>query len=277
MTTAAASDSLPVVSAPDLAIGGNVATACAPVFLYHSVAWDPDPRIADFSLAPDEFDKQLDLIAGSGRTSCTFSEFASRLSAGLAVSDLVCITFDDGWRDNLAAAKLIAERGLKCTVFVTSSYIGRRGMLTASELKELAELPGVEIGAHGKTHVRFDEISQSRSEAELHLGKGALELMISQPISTVAYPHGAYSARVRVLAEKAGFTSAAAVKNALSHAGDDPMAVARFTIKRTHDERVVAKLLDGRGAPRAWKRERVRTRASRVVRTLRRRLGGDSG
>ncbi|MGK2878250.1 MAG: hypothetical protein ACSLFF_06705 [Solirubrobacterales bacterium] len=67
------------------------------MFLYHPVAADPGPRIADFSLTPDDFRKHLDLIAASGRASCTFSEFASRLSAG---PDLLQVTQNVLGRDS---------------------------------------------------------------------------------------------------------------------------------------------------------------------------------
>ncbi|MDQ6605453.1 MAG: hypothetical protein M3Z06_02770, partial [Actinomycetota bacterium] len=81
----------------------------------------------------------------------------------------------------------------------------------------------------------------------------------------------AYSRVVRTAVGAAGYRSAAAVKNALSHPADDPLAIARVTIMRDTSTDAVAELLAGRGAPLAWRRERYRTQAFRTARRLRRR------
>jgi hypothetical protein len=63
-----------------------------------------------------------------------------------------------------------------------------------------------------------------------------------------------------------GYASAAAVKNALSHARDDPYALARVTITQDTTEGQLGELLAGRGAPIGWSRERLRTKAFRAYR-----------
>jgi hypothetical protein len=70
----------------------------------------------------------------------------------------------------------------------------------------------------------------------------------------------------------AGFRSAAAVKNAVSHPGDDPMAIARWTVTEGTPAARIAEVLEGTGVPLAWTHERPRTRAYRAVRRRRRRL-----
>src|SRR6266536_4973248 len=77
---------------------------------------------------------------------------------------------------------------------------------------------------------------------------------------------------VRQVVIEAGFGSAAAVKNAFSHDLDDPFAIARITIMAGTSTKHIGKLLDGRGAPRAWSGERRRTQAHRAYRRMRRRL-----
>jgi hypothetical protein len=71
---------------------------------------------------------------------------------------------------------------------------------------------------------------------------------------------------------EAAFGSAAAVKNAFSHDRDDPFAIARITVTATTTGERIARLLEGRGAPRAWTGERPRTRAYRAYRRVHRRL-----
>ena len=58
-----------------------------------------------------------------------------------------------------------------------------------------------------------------------------------------------------------GYSSASAVKDALSHVDDDQFALARITVKSTFDETKIDQLLAGEGLAHAKRRERWRTRA----------------
>jgi hypothetical protein len=101
-----------------------------------------------------------------------------------------------------------------------------------------------------------------------------LERGTNRPVYSFAYPHGAYDHQVRAAVICAGYRSAAAVKNAFSHRGDDPFAIARFTVTANTTDQQLAEVLQGKGIPLAWRRERVRTRAHRIARRYRRRLNG---
>jgi hypothetical protein len=93
-----------------------------------------------------------------------------------------------------------------------------------------------------------------------------LEGLLQAPVRSFAYPHGYSSEPVRRLVREAGFESACTVRNALSSIGDDPLAVARLTVRRTTSLTQIAAWLDGRGAPVAAHRELARTRAWRTYR-----------
>jgi hypothetical protein len=99
-----------------------------------------------------------------------------------------------------------------------------------------------------------------------------LEEITGSPVLSFSYPHGAYDRRARVAVVAAGYRSAAAVKNAVSHLGDDPFAIARWTVTAGTPAARIADVLEGRGVPRAWRGERLRTRGYRVARRQRRRL-----
>lgn len=245
-----------------------------PVLLYHSVSDAPSETIVDFNVTPSEFERQIAQVAQSGRRPLAFSELGALLAAGdaEALRNVVCVTFDDGWADNIEAAEALARHDVPATVFVTSDFIGRPDFVNREQLTALASAPGVEIGAHSVTHPRLDELGSTEIELELTQSRRELEGVIGAPVTTFAYPHGNYDKRVLAAVRGAGYAAAAAVKNALSHPGDDPYAVARWTITSSSDTAEVERLLNGEGAPVAWQGERLRTRGYRTWRRIKRRL-----
>lgn len=243
-----------------------------PILLYHSVSSDPALGAARWAVPPDQFARHVDLIAACGRNTMTISGIAEGIRRGTLPEALLGITFDDGYADTVDAANLLGSRGLSCTVYVTSGWLGRSSMLDESALLMLASMPGVEIGAHSVDHRRLDELRSAEIAAEVRDSRATLEAILSSPVSSFAYPHGAYDRRVRREVAAQGYASAAAVKNALSNPTDDPFALARVTIGAGTSIEYVKRLTEGRGAPSVPRGTKIRTRAYRTIRRVRRQL-----
>lgn len=246
-----------------------------PVLLYHSVAENPGDGLPGYNVTPGEFVQHLDAIDASGRRVIPFAELGERLTArNLDAERLCAITFDDGYVDNLPACRVLAERRLPATVFVTSGFVGQPGILSSEQLRELASLPGIEVGAHSVTHPHLDAIAAADVKTEVFESRDALENILDKKVRTFAYPHGAYDSVARSVVESAGFVAAAAVKNALSHPDDDPLAISRWMIETGTTLDTIARVIEGSGAPLAWQNTRLRTRAARRARRIKRRLPG---
>lgn len=255
--------------------GGSLAAtnraAVVPVLLYHRVGSFPGDR---YTVDPASFAAHMQAVLESRRVALTISELAHVLSDHNAEQRAyVAVTFDDGYAETLGAVRSMAALGLPATVYVTTGWIGSPGMLTRDQVRILAEMPGVELGSHTATHPYLDELEASQVRAEIVESRDALTVMGAE-VRTFAYPHGAYDALVRAEVINAGFTSAVAVKNALSHVGDDPWAIARYTLFRDTPLRRLTQVADGRGERLAWTEERWRTRAYRTARRAMRRKGG---
>ena len=250
------------------------ATEIIPVLLYHSVCDRPPPR-ERWTLSRTEFVEHADSIAACGRTPLKISELAACLRGARSLPErAVAITFDDGYADTVEAVAELSRRGLSSTVYVTTGEVGRPGMLSPYSLADLAALPSVEVGAHGVRHIRLDELNGRELTNEVVLSRAQLEDLIQTSVSSFAYPHGAYDQRARAAVIRAGYEAAAAGKNALSHPRDDPFAIARWAVTAGTPPSRLAEILEGEGVVRAWAHDRVRTRAYRTVRRLRRRLTG---
>lgn len=246
-----------------------------PILLYHSISRNPSPSIRSFTVSPERFAQQLDLVA-DGHVALTVAELVARLDSGTPIPPgAVVITFDDGFADNLeAAAPLLKDRGLTASMYITTGYIdgsasgevpGR--MLSWSGICEL-DAAGFEIGAHGHRHTPLDVLPVAVVAEDVGRSKMALEQRLGHRLSSFAYPHGYRSASVRLAVRRAGFDCACGVRNALSHPVDDRWSLARLTVRDTTPTELVAAWLHGKSAPIATSRDAVQTVAWRNLRRL---------
>lgn len=243
-----------------------------PILLYHSVTDYPLANCQRWTVDTATFARHLTLIAGSGRVPLTVSEYVERMRHQTLPPRPILITFDDGFADNLAAAREVVAHGLTATCYVVTDWIGQAGMLHGADLQTLAGI-GVEIGGHSHTHPRLDELRPDEAHREISSCNVRLAAVIGAPVSSFAYPHGNYDHGIRRLVQQAGFTSACGVRNMMSHRADDPFALARLTVTASTPDWRIRAWLDGAGRV-APAQELLRTRGSRLSRRTRVRLLG---
>lgn len=243
--------------------------AVVPILLYHSVAPSGRPVRNEWQVTAADFAADMAQFARSGRVALTATTYAECLRGTRPLPPRAgLITFDDGYADFAEVAMpILDEYGFPSTLFVTSGWLGRRGMLSAGSITALAGTR-TEIGAHSVTHPHLDTVPGRMTRLEATRSKDALEALVGRPVTSFAYPHGSHSASTVSAVAGAGYDTAHAVKNALSHAGDDPFAVARYTVHAGTSRAQVRAVLAGGGAPLARRRERIRTRGYRIVRRV---------
>lgn len=210
------------------------------VLVYHSVGGDvPGDRQQLYSIDPARFSRHMHCIAEALRSSIV------ALIPGLVAACGLAITFDDGYRDNLTvAAPLLVDLTMPFAVFVTAEFVrsGDPRYLSSDELRELATLPGVTVGAHGYSHRRLTECNNAELAHELKDSRTWLEDLVARPVRTMSYPHGAVDARVREAVAEAGYEWALTSHFGAHRAQDDRLAVARTDIWANDDaSRLLAK------------------------------------
>lgn len=243
-----------------------------PILLYHTVTKTPSSKLAPFTVSPKTFAQHLDLLLEKGYTCVTISELVKILRDHSPRQPqrqkVAAITFDDGYKDFAESAlPLLLERKLASTMYLTTGWLedGRARepgpedrFLSFNELPELAE-QGVELGSHSHTHPQMDTLSRVDALTELAHSRALLEDALHEPVNSFAYPHGYHSARIGRMVREVGYTSAAAVKNALSHAHDHPFALGRLMVMHDTATENVANWLDGTGAPLSRAKPRLAT------------------
>ena len=70
---------------------------------------------------------------------------------------------------------------------------------------------GHEIGAHTKTHPDLTTLTPVDAQAEIEGSRNALLAMGASPVSSIAYPYGAYNAQVQQISQNAGLLSGRSV------------------------------------------------------------------
>ncbi|WP_420000426.1 polysaccharide deacetylase family protein [Streptomyces boninensis] len=243
---------------------------------------DPPDWIAEFTMSPRQFAEHLDAIADSGRTPIT----AARLiegGPGLPARP-VLITFDDGFADLPGpTAEAVAGRGMTATAYLTTGAIGAAPggsllppapMMKLGEAARLEDDYGFEVGSHTVTHAQLDTLPAAAIRHELTESKSVLEDALGHGLDALAYPHGYNDRRVRRIAEAAGYTSAMAVRHALSHSTDEPYRLARLIVRQSHTAADVRDWMAGEGARQAPYRDGAKTVGWRYYRRARRMVKG---
>ena len=214
------------------------------LFLYHAVGSRLTCDSYGISIAPDLFDRHMAVLTSSDDVAiCGFQDGAVP-AAGLRTA----VTFDDGYKDNLHhAAPILLKYGVPFTVFATSSFIRSSASeyLSPSELRELADLPGVMIGSHGATHVPLAGCDDRTLWNELNGSRLYLEDTIGRPVRVISYPHGSVTRRVSAVARQAGYVAGAGSRFDINAPGRDPLLLCRTEIVAGDSERVFRQKLAG--------------------------------
>jgi peptidoglycan/xylan/chitin deacetylase (PgdA/CDA1 family) len=211
------------------------------VLFYHRVA-DRYPnvwtiRTAKFAAHIRWLRERFDLVS--------LAEAQSRIAAGRNRWPTACITFDDGYADNLSfAIPLLLRNKIPFTYFVSTDYVlGRKPFShdvaagrplepnTPQQLRDLAAA-GVEIGAHTRSHADLGgPLSREKLVDEIVTCKHELEAAIQREVRYFAFPFGQIenlSAEAFQIAYRAGYHGVSSAYGGYNFPGDDAFHLRRF-------------------------------------------------
>lgn len=115
------------------------------VFIFHRVLPKPDPLLP-YEPDVDQFDWMMRLIARNFSV-LRLEEAIVRLAAGTLPAAAACITFDDGYRNNVELAVPVLQRhGLVATFFIATGFLGG-GRMWNDDIIEAVRRLGAEDAA----------------------------------------------------------------------------------------------------------------------------------
>jgi peptidoglycan/xylan/chitin deacetylase (PgdA/CDA1 family) len=250
-----------------------------PILMYHSVSDRPNVETRPLAVRPSALSEQLSYLKESGFTPLTMADLIASLHGedDRHLPDRpVVVTFDDGYADfHSEALPLLERHNVPATVFLTSGWVSDAGkeaagrpldtMLTWSQAREAASC-GIEIGGHSHSHPQLDQLPDNELRQELWRNRALLEDKIGVLVSTMAYPYGYSSARVRREVRRAGYRAACAVNNALAADRHDELALPRLTVAENTSMKMFSRAVEGSQVPLIYVRERMLTKGYAVVR-----------
>lgn len=202
------------------------------IVMYHSIG-----RSSPFSIPEETLRAQLDWLAKNFRV-VQLRDLPAALSSQ---SNVACLTFDDGYKDNfLLALPILEDLTLHATFFVATGALGgelptsggKLLMMDPSQVREL-DARGHEIGGHTVHHLPLTQLLLEEAEREVLDSKRWLEDLVGHRIESFAYPQGDYNPAVRELVRECGFRQAVTVTEGLVEPDPDWLALPRIWISPT--------------------------------------------
>ena len=191
------------------------------ILLYHIIGRLPEDPIKQCT-SPERFREQMRYLKWRGLRGVSAGELHQAALAGDA-KGLVGITFDDGYKDFLrVAVPALEDLGFSATVFAVGGKLGRENdwehdytprprleLLEAEELREISRR-GMEVGAHGTSHVKLANLGPEQLEEEVKGSRRLLSEVLGEELEGFSYPYGNFDAAALEAVRRAGYTYACA-------------------------------------------------------------------
>lgn len=207
-----------------------------PILMYHriNVSRPGTPSMERrLTVHPADFVRQMKWLKQHGYRAVTQRELFDALIHGARLGPKpILLTFDDGYRDLYEnASRVLARLGMRATAYVISGRTknGYPVFLTWRLLRQL-EARGIEIGSHTVTHASLPSLSDTEALRELVQSRLAFERRLRHPVQWLAYPGGAYDARIERLARRAGYILAVTTEHGVVQSARRPLALHRLRV-----------------------------------------------
>lgn len=177
-----------------------------PVLCYHNLTAAGSGSPAQLHINAARFREQMQTLRDSGYRALD----PSALLPGNSIPPKsVIITFDDSHAEHFSiAAPILEQTGFRGLFFVMTVTIGKKGYLTAQQIRALHE-NGHRIGSHTWDHPRVtSEQGILDRKTQLIAPKATLEKITGGEVIFFAYPYGIWNEAMVSEVKEAGYKAA---------------------------------------------------------------------
>ena len=208
--------------------------AIIPILMYHHLQKLPNDATElrlTWTVAPENFDAQMALVAQRGFHAITMAQLVGQLKDGKPLpAKPIVISFDDGWEEQYAVAfPILKKYHLIGTFFIYTRPIGHALYMTWAQLQEMSAA-GMDIQAHTLTHPHLRALPPDEAMKEISDSKSILETRLGKPIVAFAYPFGEYDAAVIDMLKRAGYQSAVTLAAGYNQRADELFTLHRIRV-----------------------------------------------
>lgn len=186
-----------------------------PILMYHTL---DASRVSDYAaVSAQHFYEQMAFIKKRGYRVISLEDYCRMVKNRQPYAhDLVVITFDDGFKDNVRAAEILQKFDFPATIFLVTDKIGTDFHLSAEDIRAILRNSRVGIGSHTLTHRSLYMLDGQTQRSEIAGSKEKLQAMFGHKITTITYPGGGYNNETIRLARDADYLCACTTNRGFS-------------------------------------------------------------
>ena len=224
--------------------------------MYHCIESAPKSTVMrSLFVPPGRFKFQMWLLKAMGYKGLSLRDLRPYLEGGKK-GKVVGITFDDGYQNNLIhAAPILKKFNFTATCYIVSDRVGdfnswdlinkitQKPLMTKYEILKWIDL-GMDIGAHGKSHLDLTSISEKKAYEEMSESKANLEFFFNVVVSDFCYPYGRFNDKIYNFAKEIGYLSSVTMVRGKADFKSDKHKLPRIPVNyRTMPYLFLAKIL----------------------------------
>jgi peptidoglycan/xylan/chitin deacetylase (PgdA/CDA1 family) len=167
------------------------------IFLYHRF---DDERYPSTSTSIEEIKNHIEIVREKGFEILNHQNFLSYVNGDKDYENAVLFTVDDGYKTTMKAHALFEEENIPYLLFINTGNVGYPDYLTWTQIKEIDNYEGLELGLHSHQHDNFlymleqkgKEYTLNFFEEDLKKSQDVFEDEMSYKSEIYAYPYGYY-------------------------------------------------------------------------------------